>query len=251
MLGHEIIGNGPKTIIVLHDWLDDTSAWSGAAVYLDRERYRWVLTDLRGYGRSRDQQGSYTAEEAGADVIALADALEVTRFTIVGHSMSTLVAVYMAQRHPERIERVVLLTPAPPSGFGADDETLQGVWRLARGDDDLRRGWLQKRFGERLSRGWVGHKLARWRAAADPEAVAGYATMYALRGVPEPTKRISAPVLAITGEHDVESMRREPVTRMLAPICEQLKVTPIAEAGHYPMLETPPLLVALLEGFIG
>lgn len=250
MLGHETLGSGSTRVVVLNDWMCDTSTWDGARSYLDGSSFTWVFADLRGYGRSRGQPGEFTAEEAAADVIELADALNWPRFALVGHSMSTLVALHLAQHRPDRIERVVVLTPPPPTGFGADEARLDALRGVARGDDSKRMNYLRARLGDRLSDGWARFKAERWRATSDPEAVAGYAAMFARRGLPEPTIRIGAPLLAVTGEQDVPIMRRESVTQLLAPLCEQLVVIPIADSGHYPMLETPPLLVATVERFL-
>jgi pimeloyl-ACP methyl ester carboxylesterase len=75
--------------------------------------------------------------------------------------------------------------------------------------------------------------------------------MFAQRGLPDPAARIELPVLAVTGEQDVDIMRTASVTKSLAPICAQLVVTPLADCGHYPMQEAPPLLVAIVERFLG
>jgi pimeloyl-ACP methyl ester carboxylesterase len=250
-LGHERVGSGPHATLVLNDWMADTSTWDGARAYLDGERFSWVFADLRGYGRSRGHTGSFTVLEAASDVLALADALGWARFSIVGHSMSTLVAVHLAQRHASRVRRAVLLTPPPPKGFGADEATLENGRALARADDTTRLGVLTQRFGARLSRRWPGYKAAQWRAGADPDAAAGYTAMFMRDGVPDPTARITVPVLAITGEQDMVPMRREAVTQNLSPLCDHLEVTALADSGHYPMQEMPPLTVALIERFLG
>ena len=165
--------------------------------------------------------------------------------------MSCLVALHLAQHSPDRIGRAVVLTPPPPAGFGADESRLAFLHAVARGDDGERMSWLRSRLGDhRLSEGWLRFKAERWRARADPEAVAGYAAMFARRGLPEPAARIGSPLLAVTGERDIEVMRREAVTKLLAPICEDLVVTPLADCGHYPMQEAPPLLVATVERFL-
>ena len=251
MLGHKTIGTGSVTVIVLNAWLCDTSTWSDAEAYLDRARFTWVLTDLRGYGRSKDQRGQFTLQEAADDVLALADALHLAQLAIVGHSMSTLIALHLAQQHAARISGAVVLTPPPLSGFKADEAALASIRGLALGDDTKRTQWLRTRLGERMSEGWVRFKAERWRAAADPEAVAAYAAMFAQHGLPDPSARITVPVLAVTGEQDVPVMRRDAVTEQLAPICDQLTVTSLADSGHYPMQEAPPLLVATIEQFLG
>lgn len=251
VLGHEIVGAGPRTVIVLNDWMCDTSTWSGARAYLDERRFSWVFADLRGYGRSRGRAGAFTVTEAATDVLSLADAHRWSRFAVVGHSMSTLVALHLAQHHSDRVERTVLITPPPPRGFGADEARLEASRALAMGDDATRAAALAQRFADRLSTGWAAFKAARWRATADPAAVAAYVAMFARDGVPQPDARVSIPVLAITGEQDLPPMRRAAVVESLAPLCDRLEVTALADAGHYPMQEMPPLTVALVERFLG
>jgi pimeloyl-ACP methyl ester carboxylesterase len=250
LLGHALVGSGPMPVVVLNDWMSDTSTWDGARPYLDCTRFTWAFSDLRGYGRSRARTGAFTIVEAAGDVIALADAHRWNGFAIVGHSMSSLVALHLAQHHADRVERAVVVTPPPPSGFGADDAMLEGARALARGDDAMRASVLKQRFGERLSPGWTAYKAARWRATADGAAAAAYVNMFARDGLPTPDARIVAPVLAITGERDVEPMRAEPVTRALSRLCDQLVVVPLADSGHYPMQEMPPLFVAHVERFL-
>src|SRR5690606_18118355 len=109
------------------------------------------------------------------------------------------------------------------------------------------RAFLSERFAGRLSPGWARYKASRWRARADPVAAAGYVAMFARDGLPNPTARISIPVLAVTGEQDAPPMRSDAVQRQLAPLCEQLTVVSLSESGHYPMQEMPPLTVAILE----
>jgi pimeloyl-ACP methyl ester carboxylesterase len=108
---------------------------------------------------------------------------------------------------------------------------------------------LKQRF-TRLSPGWAEYKAARWRATSDPKAVAAYVSMFSRDGVPTPDVPVGVPVLAITGEHDFEPMRAAAVSRVLSPICERLTVVPIADSGHYPMQETPPLLVTHVVRFL-
>jgi pimeloyl-ACP methyl ester carboxylesterase len=250
MIGFETVGSGKSGVVILNDWLCDTSTWNNARAYLDGERFTWVFADLRGYGRSRDIRGAFTVEEAAADVAEVTDALGWARFSIVGHSMSSLVALHLGQRLSDRIDRAVVLTPPPPAGFGVDDARLAAMQAVARGDDARRTGALRAMWGDRLSDSWIRFKVERWRDRADPEAVAGYVRMFARDGLPNPGAAITVPVLAVTGEQDGEHMRRAAVEPALAPVCERLVVTPIADSGHYPMQETPPLLVSILQRFL-
>ena len=250
-IGHELVGEGPVHVVVMNDWLCDTQTWDAARAFLDGARFTFAFADLRGYGRSRGRKGTFTLKEAAEDVLALADALGWKRFAVVGHSMSSLVALHLAQHHADRVERVVVLTPPPPTGFGADDAALSASQALALADDDARLRILPQLFGSRLSSGWTSYKAARWRASADPAAAAGYVAMFARDGLPDLSARVRVPVLAVTGEQDAPPMRHEAVTGALGPLCDELLVAPLADCGHYPMQELPPLTVALMERFLG
>ncbi|HEY8076156.1 MAG TPA: alpha/beta hydrolase, partial [Labilithrix sp.] len=240
MLGHVTQGEGARRVVVLNDWLCDTSTWDGARAYLDEARCTWAFADVRGYGRSRGQRGSFTAREMASDVLALADSLGWSRFCIVGHSMSTFAASQLAQEHPERIERVVLVTPPPPRGFGYDDATMDAVRAMALGDDERRLKGLRMMLGERLSHGFVRYKAEQWRASSDAEAVAGYVAVFGRDGLAHPERTITPPTLAIACEEDAPPMRSAALRPVLEPLFSSLTLSSFADCGHYPMQEMPP-----------
>jgi 3-oxoadipate enol-lactonase len=160
-----------------------------------------------------------------------------------------LVALHLAQHHDDRIEHAVLLTPPPPTGFGADDAAIAMSRAMAEADAETQLAWFTARGGGRLSAGWTAFKAARWRATADPKAASGYVRMFMRDGLPDPTRPITVPVRAITGEEDAPPLRCEAVMRALSPLCSDLVVSPLP-CGHYPMQEMPPRLVALVERFL-
>jgi pimeloyl-ACP methyl ester carboxylesterase len=86
---------------------------------------------------------AFTVEEAATDVLEVADALGWRRFAIIGHSMSSLVALHLVQHWPGRIEKAVLVTPPPPMGLGADESRLDYLRSIACGDDSKRIDWLR------------------------------------------------------------------------------------------------------------
>jgi len=250
MIGFDEYGSGGLRVIVLNDWLSDTSTWNAARSYLSQEDFSWVFADLRGYGRSRGQSGHFTVAEAAGDVLALADTIGWSRFAVVGHSMSALVALHLAQHHPDRIESTVLVTPSPPRGFGLDDATMATLRAAALGNDAARLGVLREMQGARLTDQWIHLKLERWRAASDPQAVAGYLPIWAREGLPNPEAKIASPLLAITGEDDREDMRADVTKAALRPMADNLTVVPLVGCGHAPMQEMPPMFATLVERFL-
>jgi len=246
-IGSRRIGNGPVKAIVMNDWIGDTSTWDACQCYLDTGAAEWIFADLRGYGLSRKLPGPFDAVQAGKDIIELADSMDISRFVIIGHSMSSVVAMHLAQIDPQRIIGAILVTPPPLTG-GAPAEIIEGAKAIARSDDEGRKAALRQMWGDRLSDAWIDFKIARWRKAAAPEAVADYVDMFARTGLPSGPVPVAPPVIAITGEVDPNPMMRSPAVReALAPLSPAAKIISITDSGHYPMQETPPLFATTVS----
>jgi len=74
-----------------------------------------VAVDLPGFGRTPPtEDDSLTVEGYVGFVLEVADALGWDRFALHGNSMGGLVATLLAARHPDRVTRLVLVSPALP-----------------------------------------------------------------------------------------------------------------------------------------
>lgn len=73
-----------------------------------------VAPDLRGRGGSRTLPGPAGMRQHADDLAAVLDHLGLERVVLVGHSMGAFVSVVMADRHPDRIERMVLVDGGLP-----------------------------------------------------------------------------------------------------------------------------------------
>src|SRR4051812_19787168 len=102
---------GAPTLILLHA-LATTAAlsWYPSMTALS-EHYRVIAFDQRWHGRGiRSEQ--FHLEDCADDVIAVADALGVDRFTCVGYSMGGAVAQLVWRRHRDRVDGLVLAATA-------------------------------------------------------------------------------------------------------------------------------------------
>src|SRR5690606_36505189 len=109
----EVATDGPgdgEAIILLHGFPESRRAWRAVAPELARDFFV-VAPDQRGVGGSDRPEGieAYAIEPLLADLIALADALELRRFTLVGHDWGGPVAWAAALRHPDRLARLVIV----------------------------------------------------------------------------------------------------------------------------------------------
>lgn len=96
-----------------------------------------VAVDLPGFGRTPiDERDALTIQGYVEFVLAVADALGWERFVLHGNSMGGLVGTILAADHPDRVERLVLVSPALPPKSPIDflrpsRVTLGGILPLA------------------------------------------------------------------------------------------------------------------------
>src|SRR5581483_11805061 len=81
------------------------------------DRYHVYGITRRGFGASGFEDGEYGADLLGGDVLAVIDALKLTKPILVGHSFAGEELSTVANRHPHRIAGVVYLEAAYPYAF--------------------------------------------------------------------------------------------------------------------------------------
>ena len=246
VLGHLRHGAGPEPVVVLHEWMGDHRNYDLLLPFLPLDTYTWVFADLRGYGLSKSMTGSFSLDEATDDVLRLMHHYGYRRFHVVGHSMSGLIAQYLAKRAEGQVQSVVAISPVPASGFRADEQTLKQL-KIIVDDDAALKNAILARGGDRYGRGWLERKLAMTRQATTRPAMLGYLDMFTQSDVSAQVRGISVPLTAVCGAFDLPHYRADAVRSALAPLFPNLEVEVSHEAGHYPMLETPPLMAGQIE----
>ncbi|MBT2419428.1 alpha/beta hydrolase [Streptomyces sp. ISL-22] len=108
-------------LLLVHGWGGDGREWSPHAESL-AGRFRVVVPDLRGHGRSEVPDEGNTPAEMAADLAALVDALGLGPVIAVGHSMGGQVVNLLAVRYPHTVRSVVALDPAHGAHGAEADE---------------------------------------------------------------------------------------------------------------------------------
>ena len=145
------------------------SRWPNDAEYRSAG-VRYITTDRAGYGQSSRHRGRQVADEA-ADILAVADALELPRFAVVGGSGGGPHALACAALLAHRVERVVCQSGLAP--LGADGLT-QPEWLRGMSDecvDELR--WAQAGEETLVHELTIEQQEMESRLAGDPSRVLG------------------------------------------------------------------------------
>jgi pimeloyl-ACP methyl ester carboxylesterase len=226
--------------------------------------YRVIALDLANFGLSAKAWGRDTSHARQADLVAAVMAERgIDRATIVGHSMGANVAAWIAARHPDRVERVVLVDaatgPAAQGGGGPLGALLQlpNVRRL--GQLVLRSVVDETRLADILRSAYADP------ARATPEALAGYAAALETAGwddallaivrdggvnqLSEPIAEIlRVPTLVVWGREDgwIPLAAGEALRDALPDAEWRI----IDDAGHLPMEERPNAFNATLLAWL-
>jgi pimeloyl-ACP methyl ester carboxylesterase len=224
------------------------------------ERCGGVAPDMPGFGRSsKAGHLDYTPSGQAGFIEALLAALELERVSLVAHGWGAAGGLAFAQRHPERVSRIVLLNPLPMfAGFhwGRLGRTLRtpALGEIAMGS--VNRRWL----GRLLRHGTVAdgafsdaeveqffaqfdqgtqRAILRMFRAADPAALAG-----AGAGLGE----LQMPALVISGERDpwLPSRFADAYVARLG----DASLVRLADAGHWPWRDDASV-VERVASFLG
>ena len=106
---------GGVPVILLHGFPESHRTWARLVPLLG-DRFRLIMPDLRGFGDSDRPQEieAYATDTLVADLYALADALGVDRFALVGHDWGGAIAWAAALRGDPRIERLAIVNAPHP-----------------------------------------------------------------------------------------------------------------------------------------
>src|ERR1051326_8904888 len=243
------IGSGDRHVLALHGWFGSARGWGSLPEYVNGDDYTWAFMDLRGYGSRKDVAGEFTMREAAADALALAGELGWERFSLVGHSMTGQAIQHALLAAPDRVRRLVAITPVPAvaTPFDADG------WALFSGaaeNHGNRAAIINFTTGSRLTPAFVDHLVRHSAEESSTAAFAAYLESWAKDSFAEQGQGNPAAVKVIVGEHD-PALSAEVMQQTWLAFYPNAELEVLANAGHYPMFETPAALVASIEGFLG
>lgn len=244
----EQAGSG-RAVVLIHAGIADSRMWNPQWAGWP-SRFAVTRLDLRGFGRSGRQAGSFS--HAG-DVLAVLDDAGIDHAALVGSSFGGLVALDLTAVHPERVSCLVLADPPLPGWAWSDEmRTFFTAEDTALETDDLEAAtdvnvefWLPTASDE-VRAAIREQQLNAFRLQVGDEADESLLAED-LRGA---LAGLEAPTLVLTGEHDKADFVA--IADRLAATLPNASRATIAGAGHLPSLEQPAafdeVVLPLLEG---
>jgi pimeloyl-ACP methyl ester carboxylesterase len=257
-------GEGP-VILFVHGITGSSAHWERLLPLL-ADRYTVIAPDLLGHGLSAKPRGDYSLGAYAAGLRDLLVALGHERATVVGHSLGGGIAMQFSYQFPERSDRLVLVSSG---GLGEEVSLLLRAAALPGSELVLpllaheRLRAFVAGIGSMLGKLHLkpGNDLAELAAGigslADSDARQAF--LHTLRAVIDPRgQRVSAtdrlhlteimPSLLVWGERDPIIPARHGEAAHEAMPGSRLELLP--EAGHFPQLDDPHHLAAILSDFM-
>jgi pimeloyl-ACP methyl ester carboxylesterase len=235
-------GEGPP-LLFLHggDYVQQNRA------FLDRLARNWRVTAPRhpGFGASARPDGFRTIHDLAYLYLDWLDREAGPDVVVVGSSFGGWVALEMAVRSVARIGHLVLIDALGVKFGGREERDIADIYALA--DDELRRRTFFDPPGAMPDYAGLGDDeltaIANDRAAT---ALYGWRPYMHDPALEQWLHRVRVPALVVWGENDgiVTPDYGEKLCRCLP----DAKFARIARAGHYPQIERPDEVAALIDG---
>ena len=217
-------GDGPPMILVHGGLATAELSWNVEHVARLAERFRVVMPDSRGHGKTTNPAGTLSYAQLADDVVAFAAALGLHEPVIVGYSDGGQTGIELGLRHPAFARALVLggtTTGPTPAYF----ELLASMGFTEAGACDV--DAMRAAFGDALFQAMVVEAHANWRSFVDQIATL-WLTLPSYSS--ETLAKIATPCLVICGDRDVPCLdAAAPLLRSLP--CAELAVVPHSAHG--------------------
>lgn len=217
-----------------------------------------VACDLRGHGETPGRPHECSIENYGGDVAALIANFDFSKAVLVGHSMGCRVVLEANRIAPERVAGIVLIDGSRAGG--GDPDAAEAAAR-AQIEQKGYKAWAEELFrqmffkqtpaSERLVQRAVRQsaeigaalwpRMARWDAAVLETA---------LGAVRAPVLVIQTTARNAQGQRSpLEAGQTSPWLELLTQKLQAVKIEVLPGLGHFPQLEAPERVNALISGF--
>jgi len=237
-LHYRVAGRSGRPPIVFANSLgSDMRIWGEVEERL-RDRCEMLFFDQRGHGLSEVTEEPYSIAQLGEDLVGLLDHIGWRVVCLCGVSVGGMIAMQVADRHPDRISGLVLLDTAAKIGTVESwNERIGAVEHggLASISEHVLFRWFPPGYAVRHPQRW-----AAWRRMLEGTPVQGYInTCKALRDadLQNHLARLTLPTVVRVGSADQSTP-----PNLVAATAQKIAGADfaiIAGAGHVPSIDAP------------
>lgn len=245
MLPYSLQGEGETTFVLMHYLGGSHRTWFPALPYLDRAS-RCVALDMPGFGDATDIK-DYDVASMASQVDETLRQLQLKKVILVGHSMTGKVAMALAARQPDYLQRLVLVAPSPPGPqpMSEQDRQTQAEYQGTRQQAE---SFVDGACSTPLP------DVLREVAIADAQSAAPAAFhAWALHGSREDLReqigRLELPAMMVLGSEDGNVPGVETQREVMRTHLPQGELEIIDGAGHLLPMQTPQALAERMLAF--
>ncbi|MGN7456835.1 intracellular short-chain-length polyhydroxyalkanoate depolymerase [Paenibacillus pasadenensis] len=279
-IGYRQRSGGEEAVLLLHGNMNSSVHWD---VVLERmeARYAVYAVDLRGFGTSTYLAPAVRLSDYADDVAAFMEKIGLPRAIVWGWSTGGGVAMELAARHPERVDRLVLLASVSTRGYPQHEDGPDGRPDLSsrltsadgiRADRRNRRILQANEERDKPFMKALFDAVIYERRQPEPQRYEAYLedilTQRNLMDIYEALNAfnisrfdhpagagtgavdlVEAPVLAVRGTEDKvisEAMHRELMEDFRGRAAEAL----LPGCGHSPLIDDPERLLDVVQSFL-
>jgi 3-oxoadipate enol-lactonase len=252
-IAYDHAGRGPG-VLFLHGIGGNRSNWRDQLPALGA-RYHAVAWDARGYGLSDDVAGDWQFPEFSRDLLRVLDHLQWESAHLVGLSMGGRIAQDFYERHPQRVQSLVLCDTLPAAESPPRELDREEFLRLRR--QPLLDGKQPRDIAPAVARTLIGRgaspehwdRLIESLSSLRKESYLKILEVVTRYEPAQPPRRIAVPTLLVFGEDD--RLTPPEIGRRMHAQIPGSRLELIADAGHLVNIERPQEFNRIVSDFLG
>jgi 3-oxoadipate enol-lactonase len=240
---------GAPWLVLSNSLATNLAMWDDQVRELSRS-YRVLRYDQRGHGESEAPAGRYSFDQLIADAVALMDALAIKQAHFGGLSMGGATAFGFTQRHPDRLDRVIVAdTPCQSTPTTAQQWEERIVIAQKDGMEALVEPTIGRWFPPETVKANPPHveKVRRMIRTTPVNGFIGCAAALAHHDFRSTIDKVKRPVLFLVGAKD--GTTPGPMRQMHEALPGS-KFVELAGAGHISNLDQPQAFTRTIQEFL-
>lgn len=246
---YEVYGRG-RPVILLHGWLGSWGLWRETMTFLGQS-YRTYALDFWGFGESGKKRTTYDVQDFVSLVDQFMEQMGIVSAPLVGHSMGGTVSLSVAIQFPERVQKVVIIGSPIVGSSLALPLKLAGyrfvAWPLFHMMGAFR-------YGMRIASPFICSDpnfpdlMDRDLSRTTLESFLLSISSLRKTDLRTALNQLDIPVMGMFGDADnIVSPKQGKVLKDCFP---DSRIERFPEAGHFIMLDNPPVFIDKLKNFL-